>query len=511
MKNISSIISVVFVLLNVQIQAQSDGRLDSTFGNKGIVTTSIVTVPKAKNMYLYASILKQSNGKIVSVFTQDYTLDGLSQNKYIMHRYSTDGQLDLNFGVNGAQELSFNPRALMLATDDQFLVMGSEEGEILLKKYLANGLPDTKFGVGGTIYTGIFLDITNITTQVDGKYVMCGAANSKIVVVRLQADGTLDEGFGEEGKSAFAFNDNEPQFEYPSKVIIQSNGKIIIGGDTYKSSYQMAIAILNANGKLDSTFKGNGKMVFPNSGLRLSDFVLLPDGKMLLGATNSSANGIALVRLQTDGSNDVAFGSNGIRPLNFAVSNSNNLVKLIVQPDAKIICVGNVNNNFAILRTDPLGTLDKSFNATGKNTVSFGADFNSNARYAYVLPNGHVSIVGVAQGNKSTNDTLFAFAMSRFITGMSVGISEQAAFAPGFVVYPNPSVGKFTVEYESDKAATFVVTISNTLGQQISQQNWQLSRGSNALPIELEASNKGFYFVTISGDMGTLVKRILLD
>jgi uncharacterized delta-60 repeat protein len=510
MKNISSITSVVLLLISMQICAQSDGRLDSTFGNKGTVLTNIVSASNVQDVFAL-KMVKQSNGKIVVVFVKAYMVDGEEQYKYTMSRYSADGQLDVSFGTNGVQELAFDPIDLILIADDQLLLVGREEGEILLKKYQSDGLPDAKFGIGSTIYTGVFLDIRNVTMQTDGKYILCGTSSSKIVLVRLQADGILDDSFGDEGKISFSFNDNAPQFEYAQKVFVLANGGIIVGGSTYKTSYQMAMAKLNPNGKLDTSFSNDGKMIFSNSGLFLSDLTLLPDGKIVLGANNSASNGIALARFQSNGSIDLTFGTNGFRALNFAVSNTNSLAKVIVQPDGKIICVGNVNGNFAILRTDALGTLDKSFNTTGKNTVSSGADFSSNASYAYVLPNGHVSIVGIAQGNKSTNDTLFAFAMSRFITGMPVGISEQAALAPVFVVYPNPSNGKFTVEYESDKVASFALTISNTLGQQISQQTWQLSRGSNTLPIELEASNKGFYFVTISGDNGTLVKRILLD
>lgn len=78
-------------------------------------------------------------------------------------------------------------------------------------------------------------------------------------------------------------------------------------------------------------------------------------------------------------------------------------------------------------------------------------------------------------------------------------------------LFPNPNIGKFTIEFESDKEGYFLVEVTNVLGEQISQQAWKLSTGKNQLPIELNAMNKGVYFVTITGFGGQITKKIVIE
>lgn len=78
-------------------------------------------------------------------------------------------------------------------------------------------------------------------------------------------------------------------------------------------------------------------------------------------------------------------------------------------------------------------------------------------------------------------------------------------------LFPNPNIGKFTIEFESDKEGYFLVEVTNVLGEQISQQAWKLSTGKNQLPIELTSINKGVYFLNITGFGGQITKKIVID
>lgn len=78
-------------------------------------------------------------------------------------------------------------------------------------------------------------------------------------------------------------------------------------------------------------------------------------------------------------------------------------------------------------------------------------------------------------------------------------------------LYPNPNRGKFTVEFESDKEGYFLLEVTNLLGEQMSQQAWKLSTGKNQLPVELNAMNKGTYFVNITGFGGQITKKIVIE
>jgi len=79
------------------------------------------------------------------------------------------------------------------------------------------------------------------------------------------------------------------------------------------------------------------------------------------------------------------------------------------------------------------------------------------------------------------------------------------------LLFPNPNRGKFTLEFESEKEGYYLIEITNILGEQISQQAWKLSTGKNQLPIELNAMNKGVYFLNITGFGGQITKKIVIE
>jgi uncharacterized delta-60 repeat protein len=66
---------------------------------------------------------------------------------------------------------------------------------------------------------------------------------------------------------------------------------------------------------------------------------------------------------------------------------------MIVQPNGKILVVGNAGKDFALARFDPNGTLDKSFSGDGKQTTDFGGGSDS-ARAVSVRGDGKILVAG---------------------------------------------------------------------------------------------------------------------
>lgn len=90
-------------------------------------------------------------------------------------------------------------------------------------------------------------------------------------------------------------------------MAIQPDGKIIIGGDftTYNGTTRNRIARLNTDGSLDTTFN-------PGSGAShsIQTMVIQSDGKIIIGGVFTSYNGTArncIARLNADGSLDATF------------------------------------------------------------------------------------------------------------------------------------------------------------------------------------------------------------
>src|SRR5215469_7269179 len=94
-----------------------------------------------------------------------------------------------------------------------------------------------------------------------------------------------------------------------SAVALQSDGKILVGGEVTPSCTVGSILRLNTNGSVDTTFGTNGFVTI--SGLfPTGPVVLQPDGKILV-AGKEDLSGL-LARLDSNGQLDSSFGSGGI-------------------------------------------------------------------------------------------------------------------------------------------------------------------------------------------------------
>ncbi len=203
--------------------------------------------------------------------------------------------------------------------------------------------------------------------QSDGKMILVGAVqmdgygNYDFGVTRLNADGSLDTTFGTNGKKTIAFdlggldaNDHlSIDQDVATCVAIQSDGKIVIGGYAQRGlgNFDFAVVRLNTDGSLDTTFSSDGKAVvaFDYGGAgddRATGIDIQADGKIVLvGYCQKESlgdNDIALARLKTDGSLDTSFTGDGRKFIGF---NNNGAgddrgAAVKIQPDGSIVVVG---------------------------------------------------------------------------------------------------------------------------------------------------------------------------
>jgi uncharacterized delta-60 repeat protein len=171
------------------IRYLSDGILDASFGNGGIVTTAI----GSSNDYARAIALAK-DGKIVTTGYSRSTYHDLA-----VVRYASNGSLDPTFGNGGKVTTpgsgDNDGNALGIQSDSKLVVAGSAKPsdtgfqDFIVARYTSTGSLDATFGTGGKV-------ITNLTTgndvgrslvlQKDGKIVVAGGAAGSAVVVRYQ-------------------------------------------------------------------------------------------------------------------------------------------------------------------------------------------------------------------------------------------------------------------------------------------------------------------------------------
>src|SRR6185312_14736651 len=128
----------------------------------------------------------------------------------------------------------------------------------------ADGSLDTGFGDSGKVITTVAKHSTaeGVAMQSDGKIVVAGNSfidgnNNDFAVVRYNANGTLDSSFNQTGKATADFGAHD----FGHSVAVHGDGRIVVAGySTNESKKQCALACLKANGNLDTSFNGTGKV-----------------------------------------------------------------------------------------------------------------------------------------------------------------------------------------------------------------------------------------------------------
>jgi uncharacterized delta-60 repeat protein len=190
------------------------------------------------------------------------------------------------------------------------------------------------------------------------------------------APGQIDTSFGMNGIADYSLGSGTA-----AGLAVQADGRILVAGQAFVTSNDFALVRFNADGSPDTSFGSNGKVTtdFSNGSDACSQVRVLSDGKILAAGTEVSNAGkdFGLVRYNADGTLDATFGSGGKTHTDFGMGNDDTCSDMVVQPDGKIVLVGYTDSgssfDYAIARYNADGTLDTSFNATGRQTVDFAA------------------------------------------------------------------------------------------------------------------------------------------
>ena len=267
---------------------------------------------------------------------------------------------------------------------------------------------DASFGSGGVVITDIAgsEDQANaVALQPDGKIVVAGRSG-RWSVARYNPNGTLDTTFDGDGKVLLALIGANGGAQ---EVFVLPDGKIIVAGTAESSGGGFAVAKLNADGSLDTTFGTNGTAVTSfgtsitasgNAGILQPDGKILVIGHLIYGST-TNVEDWAAARFNADGTLDTTFGSGGKAILN--IRNSDEAFGAKLQTDGKIVIAGfsapdNGTGNLTLARLNGDGSFDTTFGNGGKVISPFANNF---ATSVAILPDGKILAAGsVFTGNK---------------------------------------------------------------------------------------------------------------
>lgn len=409
------------------------GDLDTTFGGSGKVTTQF-----GGEEDVATSLVLQSDGKIVC---SGYSASAVSTIAFVA-RYNSDGSLDASFGTAGKATQDFgagfsSATSVALQSDGKIVVAGYARPsaaattgfDFFVLRYNANGTLDTAFGAGGRVITDFSAvdEADVVLIQTDGKIVVTGSTSNNSLdrtfaaLARYNTDGSLDASFGTAGKvighegSAYS-------------AVLQPDGRLVTGGwgcaiATCTSNLDFTFARYDTAGALDPAFGTSGKATVAVSTGRdeAHSIVLQSDGKIVASGVNlnsPTANPVAIVRLNANGSLDTTFGTGGIvQGLPIVVEDA---FGVSLQSSGKIITGGRVfttatDSDFAIVRLNTNGTLDTTFSNGGIATTLFSGNFDGITDTA-IQSDGKIVAVGFAGNQAGGIDA----AMARYLTSVSV-------------------------------------------------------------------------------------------
>lgn len=345
--------------LTVTTVESVSGSLDKTFGTEGKVITGVGTVASG-NDAAYAMAI-QGDGKIVTAgqaFVRQ-SIDGSSfPPDFALVRYNVDGSLDSTFG-NGGKVTTAAGRGggsndVAFQSDGRIVVAGfslvDSKSNFTVARYNVDGSLDGTFGTGGLVITPVGTGNawgSSVSIQSDGKIVVGGdcwndSSYFDFALVRYNEDGSLDSSFGTGGKVTTDIINSD---DGGNKVTIQGDGKIVIAGNASRESariWDIALARYNADGSLDSSFGTAGKVsTIVGSGSYVSDVAIQNDGKVVAAgrATVNSAHVFTLVRYTVDGSLDSTFGTGGIVTTSFG-GGDDGASALKILSDGRIVAAG---------------------------------------------------------------------------------------------------------------------------------------------------------------------------
>jgi uncharacterized delta-60 repeat protein len=413
-----------------QTATDADGSLDSSFGVAGKVRSDF-----ANEFDALSALALQPDGKlIIAGKLYRKPLGSVQDNPLVLMRYNSNGTLDTSFASGGkfigTVGLVENFSAIVPLANGKILLGGTgyNGGEdFALARFNSDGTVDTTFGINGSVLTNPGgADIgTSLIVQPDGKILLAGFGGrpneqaSAFIVVRYDAAGNRDRSFGNNGIAEVRFSDG---FDEVAGFALQPDGKMVLAGerDFNAKNRSFALTRLNSDGSLDTGFGSDGKVTtnFLGAPCEATAMALQPDGKIIavgrsLQPDIEQPDVLVMARYNADGSLDKSFGSEGMVSYDF-FGRGGEAHNVAVLRDGKIIVGGIVGYersarpfDFALLRYNKDGHLDPDFDGDGLVTTDF-SDVSDDAYAMAIQPDGKIILGGTSGDQTSRGDIVLA-------------------------------------------------------------------------------------------------------
>jgi len=398
------------ILSNSIARLYTDGRLEPSYN----FCTGLDSTP--------GMMVVQPDGKILFVGGYHYNNKKFSISAKGINRRNADGSNDETFNASicdtiGVKNFALQPDGKIIVAGNDITKRGWQTNSAIVRIH-SDGSRDLSFKPIWNILNDNVVNyaINSIAIQADGKIIVAGyfnKLNSTNVanIARLNTDGSVDE----------TFNTGTGANSTVKNIIIQPDQKILLTG--YFTSFNgisvKYIVRLNPDGTIDTGFKtpGTGLYTVPLTA------TLQPDGKIILAGDKyfTSFNGIKkniIFRLNADGTLDNGFDCS----LKFGTETQVNVC--LLQPDGKIIIAGGLSNpllelDYRAYRLNQDGSIDDIFPGLGFSGIVWSGVLQENGgiilagyfdRYKNTRYNNIVRLIGDPNYYNSIRGTIYTDA-----------------------------------------------------------------------------------------------------
>ncbi|GGG56002.1 T9SS type A sorting domain-containing protein [Bizionia arctica] len=514
---IGRFITTLSVFFIVNLVSSQNISLDTTFGTDGYQFEYGVF----SGNYITSAILLPNNQTLVAGTKN-------ASNQFYISKYNTDGSFDTTFGTNGYGSTTISSinnqkeaiYKIALQQDGKIIVAGQSDIDpslsgyyynALLARFNADGSIDTSFGDNGFVKTDLgsnedYISDIYITSSTHIYAVShsteSDSGNNTAQVLKYDVNGNLDTNFGSNGIENIALDNNINL----TSIFVQSDDSIILSGSLIgvTNDKDFLLAKLNSNGSFDTSFGTNGLVItdFGYLNESINEFVIT-DTKIIAVGTISSTDflpHIGIASYNFDGSLDTNFSTDGKLIESPDHSNYNTCfgTDINIMPNGNLLVSGNAigNNNYDLLLTayHINGTRDSSF-ATNGQFLHQNSTLQEFSNDVLIQANGKILSVGVKTSSANTSPQTM---LVRFKDAYTLNTDSFELDSP-LVLYPNPTRDIVWISTKKDIKKIAIYSISGQIIKEI--------EGSKTFSTSF--LNPGVYLVKITNEHKSYFSKIV--
>lgn len=360
--------------------AAAPGDFDLTFDGDGIVMTNLGSEAAASDVAI------QDDGRIVAVGWQ-----GGEPSVFTVVRFEIDGSLDLSFGSGGVATADLgtgSASAVVIDPDGRIVVAGraangDTDSSFAIVRFDAAGALDAGFGTGGITRTDIPAGTDDeahaLVRLADGRLVVGGGTwiweadpHESGVLACYDDAGQLDPGFGDGG--IVVTTDLHPVLD------VVATGDLLLATG---AADRLTLARYRFDGTPAGTGQGPAGAVSYGAAIAVDRH----GRAVVVGGTDRYYGRTLIAQFAGDGTLDPGFGDGGlVRPAGLSTLDYDGGTAVALQPDGRILLtmdrwvyetppVSFTYHTWSLVRLDPDGELDPTFADGGVKALGIGSGF----------------------------------------------------------------------------------------------------------------------------------------